>query len=102
MGEWSTEWQNSTQSSFLDDDMKARIAEYEAKGRKKIGSGVFSVSSYERKQKEFSDRKMRENQQSVDSALRTAQSLIDQILKDPDLTADQKLTKVKEIQELSR
>ena len=102
MGEWSTEWQNSTQSSFLDDDMKARIAEYEAKGRKKIGSGVFSVSSYENKQKEFSNRKMRENQQSVNSALQTTQALIDQILKDPDLTADQKVAKVKEIQELSR
>ena len=102
MGEWSTKWQNSAQSSFLDDDMKARIAEYDAKGRKKIGSGVFSVSSYEKKQREFSNRKLLENQQSVNSALQTTQALIDQILKDPDLTPEQKIAKVKEIQQLSR
>ena len=74
MGRWTKEWETSAKASFLSPDLKERLQRFDAIGRKKYGTEKFDTSNFERRQKEYFNRKASEGQRSVNAALQRTQS----------------------------
>jgi hypothetical protein len=102
MADWETQWKKDGRDSFITDEQKQKIAEYDAKAREK---GIASnYSTFEEKKLKFYRDRDRRNQVDVDQKLMdkfTSLSpeelkIVQQALADETLSQEDKQTLIEE------